>query len=94
VNVNLLDSVPRYGGWRLAARTVAVAIRYGCGCDTVRRPAAGRIADLDSRIDHLVAMREGLRRLADTCDRPRREQDCPLLNALDSEVDELDGPGP
>ncbi len=63
-------------------------------CDAVRTLAARQIADLGGRIAQLVAMREGLRRLVATCDRPRRERDCPLLHALDPEFDEPDGPGP
>lgn len=51
-------------------------------CDQVRELALGRIAQLDSRIADLRAMRNSLDRLVATCHRPRAERHCPLLRAL------------
>jgi hypothetical protein len=44
--------------------------------------AATRIADLQLRIEELAGMRDALARLIDTCDQPRAERDCPILQDI------------
>lgn len=51
-------------------------------CDAALRVARQRIAELDRRIADLRAMRLSLRSLVATCERPRDERDCPLVNSL------------
>ncbi len=48
-------------------------------CDDAKAMARNRITDLDQRITELVGMRDALSRLVQTCERPRRKRDCPLL---------------
>lgn len=51
-------------------------------CDAARTLAGHRISDLESRIADLKAMRDSLQRLAQTCERPHGERECPLLLSL------------
>lgn len=51
-------------------------------CDTARELAETRLTDLAAKIADLERMRGSLRRLVDTCELPRRERDCPLLDAI------------
>jgi hypothetical protein len=44
--------------------------------------AAEKISALDERIAALAAMRESLRRLVTTCERPPHRRECPLLTAF------------
>jgi Hg(II)-responsive transcriptional regulator len=52
------------------------------GCEAARTLAGARIADLDRRIGELRAMRAALGRLVATCEQPRANRECPLLQAL------------
>lgn len=47
---------------------------------SAQRLAASMIAEVDSRIASLQAMRSCLERLVDTCHKPPRERECPLLD--------------
>jgi MerR family transcriptional regulator, mercuric resistance operon regulatory protein len=53
-------------------------------CEAAKSMARTRIADLDRRIDELTGMREALTRLIDTCDQPRRERECPILEDIET----------
>jgi len=55
------------------------------GCDAARALAEARKADLDARIADLQRMSDSLGELIDTCDLPRVDRDCPLLEALDNQ---------
>ena len=52
-------------------------------CDTARAMANARMDDLGRRIAELTAMRDGLARLVDTCEMPRAERECPILQELE-----------
>lgn len=52
-------------------------------CRTVRELANARINDMQQKIRMLEAMRASLARLVKTCNRPRSERECPLLEAID-----------
>jgi Hg(II)-responsive transcriptional regulator len=52
-------------------------------CDAARGLAEEKICELDRRIADLQAMRDSLRRLAETCANPRHERECPLVHAID-----------
>jgi DNA-binding transcriptional MerR regulator len=52
-------------------------------CDAARRLAQGRLAELDRRLADLRAMRDSLRRLIATCDLPRAERECPLMQSIE-----------
>lgn len=52
-------------------------------CGTARTLAESRIAELDARIGDLQRIRDSLGRLAETCARPHRDRECPLLDAID-----------
>jgi MerR family mercuric resistance operon transcriptional regulator len=52
-------------------------------CDSVRAMSTEKIADLDRRIAELRAMRNALADLARTCERPRAERECPILQEID-----------
>jgi Hg(II)-responsive transcriptional regulator len=53
-------------------------------CDGARTMARTRIADLHQRIEELTGMRDALARLIETCDQPRAERDCPILNHIET----------
>jgi Hg(II)-responsive transcriptional regulator len=52
-------------------------------CDAARQLAENKVADLDTRIAALNAMRESLTRLVASCAVPKGERDCPLLDCLE-----------
>jgi Hg(II)-responsive transcriptional regulator len=56
-------------------------------CHGARRLATNKITDLDRRIAGLTSMRESLRRLVATCERPRAERECPLLHSIEETGD-------
>lgn len=53
-------------------------------CDAARAAAEHKIGEIEEKIARLRAMRESLARLVDTCTRPRRRRECPLLESLES----------
>lgn len=52
-------------------------------CDAARVLAESRRADLEARIADLQRMRDSLAGLIDTCDLPREDRNCALLDALE-----------
>lgn len=52
-------------------------------CQSAKRLAGERLAELDGRIGELTAMRDSLARLVATCDEAPARRECPLLDALD-----------
>ena len=61
-------------------------------CDAVRALATEKIADLRQRIADLQALQAGLTRLVATCDLPRGQRECPILNELDAVPTAADRP--
>lgn len=55
------------------------------GCDAAAEMATAKIADLDTRIADLQAMRAALARLVQTCAQPRDRRECPILARLGEE---------
>jgi Hg(II)-responsive transcriptional regulator len=55
-------------------------------CDAVRALAESHTAELDRKIADLQRMRASLGALVATCERPRADRSCPLLDTLDSDV--------
>jgi MerR family transcriptional regulator, mercuric resistance operon regulatory protein len=53
-------------------------------CEAVKGLAQEKLLDLDSRMEGLRVMHDSLQRLVDTCDRPARRRECPLIEALGS----------
>lgn len=51
-------------------------------CEAVKELAHQKVVDLDRRMESLHAMRASLERLVETCDRPKRSRECPLIEAL------------
>lgn len=51
-------------------------------CDSARTLAARKLDELDAKMRSISAMQDSLRRLIATCEMPRGERDCPLLDAL------------
>jgi DNA-binding transcriptional MerR regulator len=51
-------------------------------CEAARLLAVEKIGELDEKLATLTAMRESLMRLADSCTRPRRQRECPLLETF------------
>lgn len=54
-------------------------------CDAAQSLAGNRIADLDRRIEMMRRMRDSLERLVATCQRPRRDRECPLIQSIEQE---------
>jgi MerR family mercuric resistance operon transcriptional regulator len=52
-------------------------------CQAARALAEARKADLDARIADLRRFSDSLGDLIDTCDLPRRDRSCPLLETLE-----------
>jgi len=55
-------------------------------CDAVRALAMEKIGDLRKRIADLQASQAGLTRLVATCDLPRGQRECPILQELDTDA--------
>ena len=53
-------------------------------CEAVRALATDKIADLRRRIADLHALRAGLTRLVATCELPRAQRECPILQEIDT----------
>lgn len=53
-------------------------------CEVVKAVAQEKLRDLETRMESLHAMHESLQRLVDTCDRPARDRECPLIEGLGS----------
>jgi MerR family transcriptional regulator, mercuric resistance operon regulatory protein len=51
-------------------------------CDKARGLASEKLAELEGKIVSLRAMQGSLRRLVATCEKPRHQRECPLLDAL------------
>jgi MerR family mercuric resistance operon transcriptional regulator len=51
-------------------------------CDTVRDLAEAKIDAVTGKIDRLTAIRDALRQLVATCQRPRPDRYCPLLDDI------------
>lgn len=51
-------------------------------CDAAQELAAEKIGELDARIVSLRSMKDSLQRLVDTCSRPRRQRECPLIQSI------------
>ena len=51
-------------------------------CDAARLLAVEKIDQLDAKIATLSAMRESLRQLVATCERPPDRRECPLLDTM------------
>jgi Hg(II)-responsive transcriptional regulator len=56
-------------------------------CDTAQNLAEAKVAELDGKIASLIAMRDSLSQLRDTCTLPRADRECPLLHSLDPNFD-------
>jgi Hg(II)-responsive transcriptional regulator len=61
------------------------------GCDRARALAEAHAASLEAKIADLRRMRASLGELVATCDRPRADRSCPLLQAIQSAT-QLTGP--
>ena len=53
-------------------------------CDAVRALAREKIGDLRKRIADLQALQAGLTRLVATCELPRAQRECPILQEIDT----------
>ena len=51
-------------------------------CNKARGLATEKVAELNGKIASLRAMQSSLRRLVSTCEKPRDQRECPLLDAL------------
>ena len=51
-------------------------------CDSARALATRKLDELDAKMRSISAMQDSLRRLVATCEMPRSERDCALLEAL------------
>ena len=56
-------------------------------CDAARQLAHHKVAEMDTKIATLNAMRASLTQLIATCARPRSERQCPLLDSLEPDHD-------
>lgn len=54
-------------------------------CDRARMLAGSQMIELDRKIADLHRMRASLAELIATCERPRADRSCPLLQAIDTD---------
>ena len=59
-------------------------------CEAARSLAESHIADLLRKIADLQRMRVSLTALVETCQRPRADRSCPLLDAIEGDVPLMD----
>ena len=59
-------------------------------CDRARTLAESQMAELDRKITDLQRMRASLGELVATCERPRADRSCPLLEAIDADGPSLE----
>jgi Hg(II)-responsive transcriptional regulator len=57
-------------------------------CDAAKRMAQEKLAQLDEKIAILRAMRESLTRLVQTCELSRPRRECPLLDTMETGVEQ------
>ena len=55
-------------------------------CEAAQQLAGDKIAELDAKIASLTAMKDSLRSLLDTCSRPRRHRECPLIQSIETDA--------
>jgi len=53
-------------------------------CDDVRSRAADKIADIEERVEQLLAMKRDLSALVTQCDETAASTSCPILSALEA----------
>jgi len=72
-------------GFSLAEITSLLSLGMGTGdrCGEVRRRVAGKIADLDVKIQFLEGLKAALEDLAAGCVAAGTSSDCPLLDSLE-----------
>jgi DNA-binding transcriptional MerR regulator len=68
-----------------ASRLLQLAVGGPRACERARAMATAHIADIDQRIEDLTRMRGSLGELVATCDQPRADRRCSLLDALQDE---------
>lgn len=64
---------------------LALKLDPSATCADVRRQAETKIADIDAKISSLKKMRDALEKLSRACDGDGDTNECPILDALDSE---------
>lgn len=57
-------------------------------CDEVRARAAERLAVIERKLAHLESMRDALDKLVAACESREPTAECPILEALDQEIDD------
>lgn len=74
-------------GFTLADVEVLLSLANGGprSCDQARALAQSQMAELDRKITDLQRMRAALGELVATCERPRADRSCPLLEAIDAD---------
>jgi Hg(II)-responsive transcriptional regulator len=65
-----------------ASRLLQLAVGGPRACERARSMATAQVADIDQRIEDLTRMRRSLNELVTTCDQPRADRRCSLLDAL------------
>jgi DNA-binding transcriptional MerR regulator len=55
-------------------------------CDAAQTLATEKIGELEAKIVSLRAMKDSLQALLDTCARPRRHRECPLIQSIDNDA--------
>ena len=66
---------------------LSLRARSGRSCGTVQARAKAKIADIDTKLQQLSAMRGALTRLVATCARRGTTTACPILDSLESGED-------
>ena len=70
---------------REVAELLSLSMDPNSSCADVRARAAGKVADIETKLASLGRMRSILRELMDTCPGDGPAEDCPILRAMDDE---------
>jgi DNA-binding transcriptional MerR regulator len=55
-------------------------------CESAQALAMEKVAELERKIENLIAMRDSLLQLVANCERPRARRDCRLLTAIEHDL--------
>jgi Hg(II)-responsive transcriptional regulator len=53
-------------------------------CVAAQELAGEKIRELEAKIESLLSMKASLQTLLDTCSRPRRQRECPLIQSIEA----------
>ncbi len=62
---------------------LSLRVKAGANCETVKRRAEKKVADIETKLADLRRMRRTIHKLVTACENRRSTADCPILGMLD-----------